>query len=155
MLEDLRRYAPFSDLPEEDLALAAPLFCLLEAPAGTTLFRQDEAAHSFYLVISGQVALRYKPYDGPELGLTRIGAGGAVGWSAVMGNRVYTATAVASTPCEFLTATGADLQTVVHEHPVAGQRLLGRLALAVSPRWTGAQQQVLSLLARGTWERTS
>jgi CRP/FNR family cyclic AMP-dependent transcriptional regulator len=154
MLDFLRRYGPFSDLPQEDLGLVAPIFTSIEVAPGTALFRQDQPADRLYLVISGRVALRYKPYDGPELGLTRIGAGGAVGWSAVMGNPAYTATAIAGLPSELLAARASDLHALVIEHPEPGGRILDRLALAVSPRWAGAQQQVVGLLARSAAART-
>lgn len=152
MLEHIRRYAPFSDLPAEDLALVAPLFRQHDAPAGMTLFRQDQAADLLYLVSAGRIALRYKPYDGPEIGLAHVSAGGAVGWSAVTGSPRYSATAVASVPSELLTARGSELRTFVFDHPLAGRRVLDRLAIAVSPRWAGAHSQVLDLLARSALE---
>ena len=148
MLDQLGRYALFGDLSEDDLSLVAPYFSELRVPAGQILFRQNEPADLFYLVVQGQVALRYKPYDGPEIGLSHVAAGGGVGWSTVTGGPVYTATAVTSLPSAFLTVRGADLRLVLVEHPVTGQRLLKRLAMAVSPRWEGAYRQVLNMIAR-------
>jgi CRP-like cAMP-binding protein len=148
MLDQLSRYALFGDLSEDDLSLVAPYFSELEVPAGQILFRQNEPADLFYLVVKGQVALRYKPYDGPEIGLSHVTAGGAVGWSTVTGGPVYTATAITSLPSAFLTVRGVELRRVLVEHPVAGQRLLKRLAMAVSPRWEGAYRQVLNMIAR-------
>jgi CRP-like cAMP-binding protein len=153
MLEHIRCYVPFSDLPEEDLTLMEALFAPAVAPAGTTLFRQDQEAEILYLVNSGQVALRYKPYDGPEIGLAHVGAGGAVGWTAVTGGGSYTATAVVSVSSEILTARGSELQLFVFDHPLAGRRILDRLATAVTPRWAGAHSQVFNLLARSALER--
>jgi CRP-like cAMP-binding protein len=148
MLDQLGRYAPFGDLSEDDLSLLAPYFSELRAAAGEILFRQNDPADLFYLVIEGRVALRYKPYDGPELGLTHVPAGGAVGWSTVTGGPVYTSTAIASLPCEFLTVHGADLRLLLATHPASGQKLLKRLAMAVSPRWEGAYRQVMNMIAR-------
>jgi len=149
MLDQLGRYALFDDLSEDDLTLVAPSFSALTLPAGQTLFHQNEPAHLLYLIATGQVALRYKPYDGPEMGLTHVPAGGAVGWSAVTGGPVYTATAITSLPSELLIAQGADLRKLLVEHPIAGQRLLKRLAMAVSPRWEGAYRQVMTMISRG------
>ena len=148
MLDQLGHYALFGDLSEDDLSLVAPYFSELQMPAEQILFRQNELADLFYLVTKGQVALRYKPYDGPEIGLSHVPAGGALGWSAVTGGPVYTATAITSLPSAFLSVRGADLRLVLAEHPVAGQRLLRRLAMAVSPRWEGAYRQVLNMNAR-------
>jgi CRP/FNR family cyclic AMP-dependent transcriptional regulator len=149
MLVQLGRYSLFDDLSEDDLALAAPYFSDLQVPAGQILFRQNEAADLFYLVVTGQVALRYKPYDGPEIGLNRVPAGGAVGWSAVTGGPVYTATAISGVQSELLTVHGSDLRRLLVEHPAAGQKLLKRLAMAVSPRWEGAYRQVMNMISRG------
>jgi CRP-like cAMP-binding protein len=147
MLEQMHRYAPFADLPEAELALAAPLFIPAEVKADIVLFRQDQKANRLFLIIAGQVALHYKPYDGPEMRLARVRAGGAVGWSAVTGAPVYTASAVASLPCELLVARGSDLRRLLLEHPDEGQHILARLATAVAPRWKGSQDQVEGLLS--------
>jgi CRP/FNR family transcriptional regulator, cyclic AMP receptor protein len=148
MLDQLGRYALFDGLSGDDLQLAAPLFSSLDVPADTTLFEQNRAAELFYLVVSGRIILRYKPFDGPEMRLTSVAAGGAVGWSAVTGNPIYTATAITSLPCELLAVRGDDLRHLLQEHPQTGQRLLKRLAMAVSPRWEGAYQQVVNLISQ-------
>jgi CRP-like cAMP-binding protein len=67
---------------------------------------------------------------------------------------VYTATAIASVPCELLVVRGADLRNLVKQHPEAGRRLLQRLAMAVSPRWEGAYSSVIDLISRTLEEQT-
>lgn len=148
MLDQLGRYALFDGLSGDDLELAAPLFSSVEVPIGTTIFEQNKAAELFYLVVSGRITLRYKPFDGPEMRLTSVPAGGAVGWSAVTGNPLYTATAITALPCELLAVRGEELRHLLQEHPETGQRLLKRLAMAVSPRWEGAYQQVVNIISQ-------
>ena len=148
MLDQLGQYALFEGLSGDDLQLAAPLFSSLEVPAGTILFEQNRAAELFYLIVDGRITLRYKPIDGPEMRLSSVPAGGAVGWSAVTGNPTYTATAITALPSELLVVRGSDLRLLLVEHPETGQRLLKRLAMAVSPRWERAYNQVIDLIAQ-------
>jgi CRP/FNR family cyclic AMP-dependent transcriptional regulator len=134
------------DLTPEQYDLLAPLFTEIELPAGTALCRQGEPAMHLYLLTQGQVTLRYKPYDGPRITLSRLGPGDVLGWSAVIGNEVYTSDAICNTSVEALKVRGDRLRTLCAEYPTAGKAILERLANVVSPRWIGAQEQIQRVL---------
>jgi CRP-like cAMP-binding protein len=47
-----------------------------------------------YVLMDGQVAIRFKPHDGDWLTVTDVQAGGVFGWSAALGRRRYTSSAI-------------------------------------------------------------
>ncbi len=114
--------------------------------AGTTIFEQGDQAKYLYLLMNGNIAIRYKPYDGPPLTLTRLHAGEIFGWSAVLGSSKYTSSIVSETEVEAIRIKGANLWELTGEHPEIGKTVINRLAQIVSPRWENAHLQIQSLL---------
>jgi len=138
--------ALFQGLTEESRRLVERRFEPFSCLGDTVIFEQGEPAVFLYILLSGSVTIRYKPYDGPPINLNAISAGGAFGWSAVVGNPSYTSGAVAR---ENVTATrirGADLRDIVARHPEPGGELLDRFASLVSNRWKDANRQVRDIL---------
>ena len=56
-------------------------------PRDTHVFEQGQLSDYLYILTSGKVIIRYKPYDGPPLTVATIGPGGVFGWSAALGGR--------------------------------------------------------------------
>lgn len=146
MLEELRAIPPFEDLDEEVLRLVEPLFERYTCPAGTVVFEQGDPAVYLYLLLRGTVTIRYKPYDGPVINLNQVVAGGVFGWSAVVGNPVYTSETVAKEDIETVRIRGTKLRAFVIRHPEAGRVILDKLAGKVSNRWKDANRQVRDIL---------
>lgn len=149
MLDVLTHFSPFQDLSAADLKIIAPLFSARTFSEGAIIFEQGERATCLYLLTQGEITLRYKPYDGEAITLNRVRPGGVLGWSAVLGNPVYSATTVCNTPVETLVICGDSLLRLMTEHPQTGRLVLDRLARAVSSRWRNAEMQVRALLKAG------
>jgi CRP-like cAMP-binding protein/Fe-S cluster biogenesis protein NfuA len=149
MLRDLSHFRLFSDLDTADLKLLSPLFLSRTYPEDAVLFHIGDPAECVYLVLTGEVMIQYKPYDGPPMNLARVRQGGVVGWSAVLGNPQYKSAAVCATEVTALMAYGDDLRRLCAEHPRTGQLVLDRLAVAVSGRWKNAQTQIRGMLQQG------
>ncbi len=146
MLRELTHFKLFHDLSEADLESLSHYATLRVFPAGSVIVEQFEGAHFLFLVISGSVEMRYKPYDGPELSLSSAGEGGVIGWSAVLGHATYTATAIARSEVQALMIWGNGLRDLLQKEPASGQRVIDRLAQSVSTRWGNTQGQVKSML---------
>ncbi len=155
MFESLIRFPLFQDLSSADLKILAPLFHARTYPAGAVVLEQGEKAACLYLLTSGEVSVRYKPYDGEAITLNRIQKGGVFGWSAVLGNSTYSSSVVCNTPCEALVICGDDLRKLQSSHPQTARVVLNQLASAVSSRWANAQSQVKSMLKKGISENVS
>ncbi len=149
MCNDLAEFRLFRDLSPADLKLIEPFFSSGEFPTGEKLFSQGDSADTLYLVIKGELTLKYKPYDGSEITVTRLRDGDVLGWSTVLGNSNYTSSAVCKTDVSVLKVSGDDLRQLVADHPQTGKMVMDRLATAVSPRWKDAQKQVSTMLRKG------
>jgi CRP-like cAMP-binding protein len=155
MLAELIRFPLFKDLSSADLKIIAPLFHARKYPEGAVVIEQGEKADCLYLLTQGEAVIRYKPYDGEPINLNRIRAGGVFGWSAVLGNPLYSSSVVCNTSCEVLVVCGDGLRELQENHPQTGHLILDRLAQAVSSRWVDAQQQVKSMIKKGVKENVS
>ena len=155
MLETLSRFPLFTNFSRKDLRVLESIFHVRTYPAGVTIIEQGEKAVCLYLLTSGDVTIRYKPYDGETINLNHLGKGGVFGWSAVLGNPQYSSSVICNTPCETLVVTGKDLRNLETKHPNTARIVLDQLANAVSMRWEDAQTQVKSMLKKGISENIS
>ncbi len=134
------------DLTADEYDLLSRLFQAVDIPARTAIIKQGDAAEYLFLIVSGNVSLSYKPYDGPKITLTRLHEGDIFGWSAVVGHEIYTSDAISTTPLRTLRLRGRDLRKLCSDHPAEGGHILEKLARAVSPRWVHARKQIQILL---------
>lgn len=141
--------AIFQNLSPTQKELLRPLFISIQEPMGTLLFEQGDPAQYLYLVVDGEVNIRYKPEDGPALIVARIRSGGVVGWSAALGNLVYTSAAICAADCHLLRVQSQDLRDLCEQYPDTGSMILERLAAAVAQRVSNAQSHVIALLEQG------
>lgn len=146
MLDTLPYIPLFEGFDASQVSILKPLFEEFMCEAGTTIFEQGDQAKYLYLLMNGNIAIRYKPYDGPPLTLTRLHAGEIFGWSAVLGSSKYTSSIVSETEVEAIRIKGANLWELTGEHPEIGKTVINRLAQIVSPRWENAHLQIQSLL---------
>ena len=146
MIESLPYIPLFQDLDPEQIALLKPLFEQFTCPADTVIFEQDTPATYLYLLVKGEVIIRYKPYDGPPITLTRLRNGDVFGWSAMVGSPRYTSSIISETEVEAIRIRGNHLLKLFSDAPETGKVVMDRLARVVSPRWGNAQAQVQSLL---------
>ncbi len=146
MYDAVHHISFLKDLEKEELELLAPLFEPFNASPEDVVFFQGDEANYLYLITRGTVAIRYKPYDGPQITLTHLGVGDVFGWSSVVGSAYYTSTIVAETELEAVRILGLDLIRLCAEYPESSFRILDKLAEAVSPRWKHAKAQIQQML---------
>ena len=146
MLKTLASVPLFKDVDKYTLQLLEPLFESYTCTAGTVIFEQGQMAHYLYLLLEGTVEIHYKPYDGPPLTVTNLEQGAIFGWSAAIGNAVYTSGAVCRKDCRTIRISSRDLHKLCAKEPEAGRIILDLLAESVSSRWDDAQSQIQVLL---------
>ncbi|MEW6180367.1 MAG: cyclic nucleotide-binding domain-containing protein [Chloroflexota bacterium] len=129
---ELRNFPIFDGLPPSKVEWLAGQFERLVIPAKRTIFQQGDPADYLYLLISGKVIIRYKPYDGPPLTVATIQAGEVFGWSAVLGRHIYTSAAVTVEDSNLYRIKGERLKSVCEECPETGALLYQRLAQIAS-----------------------
>lgn len=150
ILENIFEHFPiFQDLNEKERDLLRPLFTFCDGGVGNLLFEQGELAEYLYLVVEGQVSVRYKPEDGPELVVSNVRPGGVVGWSAILGNRAYTSGAICTCQSKLLRVRGYELRELCDRHPETGVIILERLAAVIAERLRNTHEEVFKLLKQG------
>ncbi len=146
MIETLPAIPLFQDLDPAQIALLKSLFESFTCLPDMMIFEQGTPAIYLYLLIKGEVSIRYKPYDGPVITLTRLRDGDVFGWSAVVGSPQYTSSIISETPIEAIRIRGNNLLKLSTDSPETGKVIMDRLARVVSPRWKNAEEQVHVLL---------
>lgn len=150
MLDNLfDRLNLFQDLTSDQRDLLRPLFVPSQEDLGTIIFEQGDPAEYLYLVVEGEVSVRFKPDDGPALVVARVRPEGVVGWSAALGSPAYTSAAVCTMPCLLLRIRGVDLRGLYEEYPATGSIVLERIAAVISERLRGTHDRVIALLEQG------
>lgn len=148
-LEKYGQLAFFNGFSATDIQFLEPFFTPQTWVAGTVVFEQGDYAEYLYLVVRGEVAIRYKPDDGPVMTVTRVQPGGLFGWSAAMNNPTYTSGAVCTLDSEILRIRGIDLRTLCEKHPDLGRLILDRLMSVIAERKQSRQGQANAMLASG------
>ncbi len=113
------------------------------------IFEQGQPADQLYILLSGEVVIRYKPYDGPPLLVARIEPGGVFGWSAALHREAYTSGAEAVEESTALCIRGADLHVMRVQYPETSMIFLERLASVIAERLRSTHPQVLGILTQG------
>jgi CRP-like cAMP-binding protein len=139
----------FRDLIPIHLNLLQPLFIPCEFDADSVLFEQGDPAENLFAVVSGEVVVNFKPDDGSMIVVARVQPGSIVGWSAALGSRRYTSSAVCTTYTQLLRVRGDDLRRLCLQHPDTGTVFLDRLATVIAERLHSTHDLVLSLLQLG------
>jgi CRP-like cAMP-binding protein len=139
----------FRDLTREHLVLLQPLFIPCEFTADSVLFEQGDPAENLFTVVTGEVVVNFKPDDGPIIVVARVQPGSIVGWSAALGSRRYTSSAVCTSYTQLLRVRGDDLRRLCVQHPKTGTLFLDRLATVIAERLHSTHDLVLSLLQLG------
>lgn len=150
MLSDQLSTLPmFQCLTADQLAALEPLIEIIPLSTQQVIFNQDQQADYIYILISGEVIIQYKPYDGPVMVVARIQPGGIFGWSAALGRKTYTSAAVVTACGEACRISGDDLQHYCDEYREAGSVLLDCLASVIAERLRSTHEQVRSILRHG------
>jgi CRP-like cAMP-binding protein len=136
----------FSGLRTDQLARVRPFLRWLHFGAGQTVFAAGDPANRLYVVVCGEVSIRYHPYDGGCVEVATVRQDGAFGWSAILKRDQYTATAVCRTDVEALAIHTDNLQCVLAADVAMGDRLLENLGQLAANRAEGLGRHVIRLL---------
>jgi CRP/FNR family transcriptional regulator, cyclic AMP receptor protein len=127
------RELPFlKGLSPEHLAVVTRDAWVMQLESDQTLFDKDAPAHSFFLILSGRIAIMGK---GQRKGLVKIqtlAAGDAVGWSWMIPPHLWRFRAVALEPSSVLALNGVQLREACERDPSLGylitKRMVGLMA---------------------------
>jgi CRP-like cAMP-binding protein len=118
---------------------------------GDLLFHQDDPALNFYILIEGRVRVSV----GHQGLLAHISSdpGDMIGWSSLVGNNTYTASAECLGPVKVSKIEKSQLDKILHEDPVSGMAFFKHLAALIGFRLVDSYKATLA--AHGVHEPRS
>jgi CRP-like cAMP-binding protein len=132
----LRQFAPAHQQKLVGLAR------LKEYRADEVIFAEGERCPEVYVVLEGEVNLGIRVPGCGVIDVHRVGPGGLLGWSPVLGGGPMTATAVSATRCR-LAAFGADeVVALADRDPRFGLDFFHRLSAALAERLRATRLQI-------------
>jgi CRP/FNR family cyclic AMP-dependent transcriptional regulator len=126
-VEALSKAPLFEGLSKKELAQLARVSEDMEIPAGTTLTKEGELGHEFFVIVDGETEVKRK---GRNLG-TR-GAGDFIGEIALLEEVPRTATVKAKTDLRVFVLTSKDFHHLLEESPNVERKVLRTLAKRVA-----------------------
>jgi len=147
--QDYARLSIFAGLDGEQISQLSHFIEECQFPKDYVIFEQGQPANRLYILLSGEVIIRYKPYDGPPLLVARVEPGGVFGWSAALRRDIYTSGAETVQESVAYCIRGENLNTLCNEYPQTGKIFLERLAGVIVERLSSTHTQVLGILTQG------
>ena len=149
-LESVLADAPFLEgLDAERLALLAGCAGNVHFDAGQNLFREGDAADTFYIVRHGSVSLEmFVPTRGPVV-IETIEAGEVIGWSWLFAPYRWHFDARALTPVRATGFDGACLRQKCEDDPALGYELMSRFAQVLIERLQWTRLRLLDVYGNG------
>jgi CRP/FNR family transcriptional regulator, cyclic AMP receptor protein len=126
-VEALKRAPLFEGLSKKELTQLARVSEDMEISEGTTLTKEGEIGHEFFVILEGETQVKRK---GRSLG-TR-GAGDFIGEIALLEQTPRTATVTAKTPLRVFVLTSKDFHHLLEENPNVERKVLRALAKRVA-----------------------
>jgi CRP/FNR family transcriptional regulator, cyclic AMP receptor protein len=136
-------------LERDQVSLLLPILETCHFEENIPIFKQGQETSFLYILLSGEVVVRYKPYDGDELTIANVLPEGVFGWSAALGRTRYTSSAYSVTESKTIRIRVERLQSFCERNPEVGMILLDKLASGIAERLRSTHDEVLALLTRG------
>jgi CRP-like cAMP-binding protein len=149
-LDEILAQVPFFEgLPEDEIALIAGCGRNVRFDAGETIFRQGDAADTFYVVRHGTVAVgNFVPPRG-ELVIETLESGDLLGWSWLFPPYRSHFDARALSTVRATQFDGACLRDKCAADPVLGRDLMGRFAQVLIERLQWTRLRLLDVYGNG------
>lgn len=147
--ELLNRFALIEGFSEDQIQILRPLIEDVDYQTDQVIFKQGDRADFLYFVLEGKVSIQFNPDDGPVLYVAELSEGDVFGWSAALGSKRYTSSAVCTDRGVFIRMEGQELRKLCQEHPETGILILNRLAGVIAQRLRGTHEKVVELLHQG------
>lgn len=162
----LAAYPSLADLPGTLRQQVCARLALMQLPAGSTLFREQDACGGFPMVLRGRVRIARTLADGRELVLYDVGPGEScvLSTSCLLGDARYNARGDCETEVELALLPRDLFDRLVAEHPpfraavfsLFGERLVRLVELAEAVGFQRVEQRLAAaLLGVGPELRTS
>jgi len=132
--EDLKQIVMLSYLTDPMLDNLAQIIDVLKFDHGETVFRANDPAERFYMVISGNVLLEQRISDQVTAFVGSIKPGLSFGWSAMIEESIYTVDAVCLEPSEIYSFKREKIKNLFAQDPEMGFNMYQRVLVIMKKR---------------------
>lgn len=147
----LKTHKVFSDLAPEHIEVLANHVDEKAFAAGEVLFRQDDSAEKFYILIDGSVEVGVPSIMGPALVVQTLGQNDILGWSWLIPPYKWTFEAKADRESKLLIFDGKSLLQYCEQNTDFGYALMKRFAGLMSERLHSARLKMMDSWAPAGW----
>ncbi len=133
-VEDLREFKIFEELNERELESIAKIAKIEELGAGAHLTQVGAAAANQYLIKSGKINILARGPQEKEIAVDEVGPGDVVGWSAVTGPYLYTASSITAEKSTLIVFNANKLRNLFEVNNHIGYRVLKGIGSVVARR---------------------
>ena len=139
----------FEGLDQERLELIAGCGHIEAVEAGTRLWREGDAAETFYLLRRGRIALTTHVPGRGDVTIETLEPGEVIGWSWLFPPHVWHFDARAVTPVRAVAVDGACIRGKCEEDPALGYELMQRFSAVLLERLNATRLRLADLYGDG------
>jgi CRP-like cAMP-binding protein len=143
--EQLRRYPYFADVSDTALKEVAMISEETTSATDSTLFTDGDRADSLYILVEGEVDLKYTLGNGQLRTVDTLVAGDLLLWSALVEPYKATATGICKTDVKLISIDGKKLKDLCEQNHDLGYRMLICLTKLLANRLEGARVQLATI----------
>ena len=146
ILRELREDKVFYFLEEEDLALVAPFFELVQHPPNTLIFKENEQGDFICFVLSGKLEVKKQTeFKGNQIILALLTKGAMVGELSLFDQSKRSATVETAEETTLLILRNSSLDDLIQKHPYIGIKILKGFIRILSLRLRKATERLTNI----------
>lgn len=151
VIKYLQSHTIFSDLQPAHIQVLADYAEDKAFTAGELLFKQEEPAEHFYILMDGAIEVEVPAIAGPNLAVQSLGADDVLGWSWLIPPYKWTFEAKATADTKVLVFDGKSLLQHCEKDHDFGYALMKRFAGLMSERLHAARVKMMDGWAPAGW----
>lgn len=132
--EELKRIVMLTYLTDAMLDDLAQIIDLLRFDSDEIIFRENQSASRFYMMISGNILLEQQITEKVSTVVGSIKPGFSFGWSAMVDDAVYTTDAICIEQSEVYSFKREKIMALFKKNPDMGFRFYQRLLVIIKKR---------------------
>jgi CRP-like cAMP-binding protein len=145
LIKTLQENRFLKDIDFKHLEQIASISDVCDFAAHDVVFHEGQTAKSAYLVVSGKLSMELSPTTAYRKQLVTVGPGEMLGWSALVENPRFAATAIVVEPARLVRIDGERLRAICDQDPKFGYEFSRRVVRALARRLTTTWNQLANL----------
>jgi CRP/FNR family transcriptional regulator, cyclic AMP receptor protein len=140
----LTDYPPFVELSNKDLSLLSNIVHNRQYIAGEHIFVQGDPGIGLYIIVEGEVEIKYADKNGEISRFASFAKGDFFGELALIDGEKRSASALAKTDVKIAVIFKPDLDNFIERYPKKGIKILQGMALIITTRLRKLDEEFLN-----------